>query len=124
MSALDEQIGGVHYKKLAVQPIELIAKSNLNFFQGNIVKYISRYEFKNGVEDVKKARHYAELAWDLQPKNYAGWLKSASAKFYCQNNAFSERKTNIIIHAVLGNYVSVIHECDLLIEQLNKNKEQ
>lgn len=122
MNALNEQVGGTHYKKLKMQPIELIAKNNLNFFQGNIVKYISRYESKNGVEDVKKARHYAQLAWELQPKNYAGYIKSSRAKKYCIENGFDERKTNVVIHAVLGHYVSVIKECNSLIEELNKEK--
>lgn len=122
MNALETQVGGTHYKKLKMQPIELIAKANLNFFQGNIVKYISRYESKNGVEDVKKAKHYAELAWELQPKNYAGWLKDSIAKKYCLENGFNKRKTNTIRHAVLGNYISVIKECNSLIEELNKEK--
>lgn len=120
MNALEKQVGGAHYKNLKKQPIELIAKADLNFFQGNIVKYISRYESKNGVEDVKKAKHYAELAWELQPKNRAGSFKAKSAKDYCIENEFDERKTKIILHAVLGNYVSVMCECNSLIEELNK----
>lgn len=120
MNALNEQVGGTHYKNLKMQPIELIAKADLNFFQGNIVKYISRYESKNGVEDVKKAKHYAELAWELQPKNHAGWIKVPSAKKYCVENRFNKRKTDTICHAVLGNYISVIKECNSLIEELNK----
>lgn len=122
MNALNEQVGGNHYKKLKKQPIELIAKADLNFFQGNIVKYISRYESKNGVEDVKKAKHYAELAWELQPKNHAGTFKAKSAKYYCIENGFDERKTEIILHAVLGYFIPVIKECNSLIEELNKEK--
>lgn len=120
MNALEKQVGGTHYKNLKIQPIELITIADLNFFQGNIVKYISRYNSKNGVEDVKKAKHYAQLAFELQPNNHAGWLKSLVAKRYCKENEFGERETTIITHAVLGNYPSVIYECNSLIEELNK----
>ena len=58
---LDIQIGGNHYKDMAIQPIEYTMKNNLNFCQGNIVKYISRYKSKNGIEDLKKAKHYIDL---------------------------------------------------------------
>ena len=84
--------------------------------------YLLSVKVKNGVEDVKKAKHYAKLALELQPKNYAGYIKSSRAKKYCIENGFDERKTDIIFHAVLGNYVSVIKECNSLIEELNKEK--
>lgn len=60
-SALDTQIGGGHYKSMAIQPIEFIMKNGLNFCQGNIIKYVCRYQSKNGIEDLKKARHYVDL---------------------------------------------------------------
>lgn len=37
-----------------------IKEQNLNFFEGNIVKYICRYKFKNGIEDLIKARNYLD----------------------------------------------------------------
>ena len=61
MSALDKQEGGNHYKNMKIQPIEYIVGNNFGWHEGNIVKYISRHGFKNGVEDVKKVIHYAEL---------------------------------------------------------------
>lgn len=64
-SALDSQVGGDHYK-LAIQPIEFITKNCLDFIQGNIVKYATRHKTKNGVEDLKKVIHYAQLAAKLQ----------------------------------------------------------
>ena len=65
-SALDTQEGGDHYKKLAIQPIEYISANNLDFFQGNIVKYATRHKDKNGAEDLRKVIHYAQLALELQ----------------------------------------------------------
>lgn len=67
--AVDTQVGGDHYKKLGYQPIELIHKLGLDFFQGNMLKYITRYKYKNGQEDLAKCIHYAKLAYELGPKD-------------------------------------------------------
>lgn len=61
MKALDKQTGGKHYKKLAIQPIEYIHANGLDFFEGNVVKYISRHRQKNKGEDVKKAIDYCVM---------------------------------------------------------------
>lgn len=67
-SAFDSQVGGSHYKKLAIQPLEFIVKNELDFLQGNVVKYVVRYKVKNGLEDLKKARHYLDLMIELKEK--------------------------------------------------------
>ena len=61
MSAIDKQIGGDHYKGMAIQPIEYIQANGLSYIEGNIVKYISRWREKNGIEDLKKIKHYVEF---------------------------------------------------------------
>jgi len=66
MSALDKQVGGSHYKDMAIQPIEYIHKNGLGFCEGNIVKYITRWKTKNGIEDLKKVIHYAELLIQME----------------------------------------------------------
>lgn len=65
-NALAKQVGGDHYKKMAIQPIEFTHKNKLNFCQGNIIKYITRYKTKHGIEDLKKVKHYAELLAELE----------------------------------------------------------
>ena len=57
----DRQIGGSHYKKFRIQPYEFISKNDLSFFQGNVIKYVCRYLHKNGIEDLRKARHYIDI---------------------------------------------------------------
>ena len=57
----DRQVGGSHYKFFTIQPYEFIAKNDLTFFQGNVIKYVCRYKFKNGIEDLEKIKHYCEL---------------------------------------------------------------
>ena len=64
-----------------------------SYIEGQIF-YIEIEDKGKGIEDVKKAKHYAELAWELQPKNYAGWVKDSIAKKYCLENGFNKRKTN------------------------------
>jgi hypothetical protein len=59
--ALELQVGGNHYKDMAIQPVEFITANNLGFLEGNVVKYICRHHAKNGAEDIKKAIHYCEL---------------------------------------------------------------
>ena len=67
MSALDMQVSGDHYTKLKIQPIEYIQANDLDFFQGNVIKYITRHKDKGqGVEDLRKVIHYAQLAIELQ----------------------------------------------------------
>ena len=66
MSALDKQIGGSHYKDMTIQPIEYIHKNGLGFCEGNIVKYITRWKTKNGIDDLKKVIHYAELLIQME----------------------------------------------------------
>lgn len=62
---LQEQIGGEHYR-LPIQPIEYIYRNGLDFIQGNIVKYATRFKKKGGVQDLKKIIHYARLAAKLE----------------------------------------------------------
>lgn len=64
--SLDKQEGGDHYKKLIIQPVEYIMKNNLDFLQGNMIKYATRHKDKNGAEDLRKVIHYAQLALELQ----------------------------------------------------------
>ena len=75
-SALDEQVGGDHYKKLGIQPVELIRDINANFFQGNVIKYVTRYKDKNGIKDLEKAKHYLELIEELHPNNNSSKITS------------------------------------------------
>lgn len=66
MSALHTQQGGSHYKDLEIQPIEYIHANGLDFFQGNMLKYLTRHKAKNGADDLRKVIHYAQLALEMQ----------------------------------------------------------
>ena len=64
--ATQRQIGGKHYKDFKIQPIEFITKNKLSFIQGNIIKYVCRFDKKNGNEDIDKAIHYCELLKEIK----------------------------------------------------------
>lgn len=61
-SALDRQEGGDHYKGYEIQPVEYCQKNGISFMEANAIKYLTRHADKNGIEDLKKAMHYTQLA--------------------------------------------------------------
>jgi len=67
-NAMTKQVGGNHYSKLAIQPVEYINANKLTYLQGNVIKYVTRYKDKNGLEDLQKAKHYIELLIELEEK--------------------------------------------------------
>jgi len=66
MKASEKQIGGGHYAKYKIQPTEFIHKNNVPFIEGNIIKYVLRHKDKNGIEDLKKAKHYIDLLIEFE----------------------------------------------------------
>ncbi len=65
-TANDTQVGGQHYKTKAIQPWDYIAANQLGYFEGNIVKYVSRWRDKGGVDDLRKAKHYLDKLIELE----------------------------------------------------------
>lgn len=65
-TALDVQVGGDHYKKLKIQPIEYIHANQLPYCEANVVKYISRWRDKGGIKDLEKVKHYVDLLIELE----------------------------------------------------------
>jgi hypothetical protein len=60
-SASASQVGGSHYTDMAIQPGEYAQENGLGFYEGCVVKYVSRYKHKGGAEDLRKAMHCLEL---------------------------------------------------------------
>ena len=59
------QEGGTHYKQLSIQPWDYIVSNNLGYLEGNIVKYVTRWQTKNGVQDLLKAKHYLDKLLEI-----------------------------------------------------------
>lgn len=64
--ALDVQVGGDHYKKLKIQPVQFIHANNIGFMEGSAIKYLTRWRDKGGIEDLKKAKHFIDLLIQLE----------------------------------------------------------
>jgi hypothetical protein len=67
LSANEKQVGGVHYQK-DIQPWDYIIANKLGYLEGNIVKYVSRWKDKGGVQDLKKAQHYLQKLIEVTEK--------------------------------------------------------
>lgn len=50
-----------HYARWKMEPIEFIFINDLPFWLGNVVKYCMRYDAKDGIQDLKKARRYLDI---------------------------------------------------------------
>ena len=111
---LKSQVGGQHYKELRYQPIEFIAKLHLSFSQGCIIKYISRYKYKNGLEDIKKAIHFCQLANGLHNNSmYIAFLMVIRPRFiqreinkYIELNNIETHAGTCIKYVVRGDFKS------------------
>ena len=57
-TANDMQVAGDHYMDKCIQPWDYIVSNNLGYLEGNIIKYISRWKDKGGMNDLRKAQHY------------------------------------------------------------------
>ena len=68
MSANSHQVGGNHYAKHSIQPWDYITANNLGYLEGNIVKYISRWRDKGGIDDLRKVAHYTEKLIEVATK--------------------------------------------------------
>ena len=62
----DIQIGGDHYKKYKIQPMDYSMQNGLDPLQHSVVKYVTRFRDKNKpVEDLRKARHLIDIEMNL-----------------------------------------------------------
>lgn len=60
-----QQVSGNHYEN-EIEPVHIMAALRLNWFQGEILKYVSRHHRKNGISDINKSIHVCDMANDLK----------------------------------------------------------
>ena len=63
-NANKSQVGGDHYRS-PIQHWDYVAANDLDYFQAQITKYVTRWKKKNGVQDLMKARHFLEKYIEL-----------------------------------------------------------
>lgn len=67
--ASDMQVGGSHYQDFTISPAEFLHKNKVGFLESNAIKYLLRHKSKNGLEDLKKAKHYIDLIIEYEYEN-------------------------------------------------------
>lgn len=69
MKEIEKQEGGDHYVNMVIQPIEFILANNIPHCEACIIKYVTRWRKKNGIEDLRKARHYIDILIENKIRN-------------------------------------------------------
>lgn len=65
-SPKEREVGGDHYSKLAIQPMEYSMRNHLDACQHSVIKYITRFRDKGGIEDLRKAKHVIDLLIEFE----------------------------------------------------------
>lgn len=65
-NSLEVQVGGNHYKELPIQPVQYIYENGIGYFEGNVIKYVTRWRSKGGIADLEKAKHYIEMLIEFE----------------------------------------------------------
>jgi hypothetical protein len=63
---LTQQVGGNHYSKLAIQPVEYCFHNKMPAIESSVIKYVTRHNDKDGAKDIKKAIHLLNILLKLQ----------------------------------------------------------
>ena len=71
-SAFEGQVGGDHYRGMAIQPAEFIHRNGIGFIEGLAIRYLCRWRKKGGLEDLRKAKHCIDLLIDMESETKNG----------------------------------------------------
>lgn len=130
--ALTVQIGGDHYSRLAIQPMEFSMANNWDACAHTILKYVTRHRHKNGLQDLKKARHCVDMReqlWNGKPP-----LETVSMNSYVlANNLLGHEQVSHDVAALLyledwvlsGGEIpkqKLIEQLDLLIAEAEEDE--
>jgi hypothetical protein len=64
--ANSRQVGGQHYQIMKIQVWDYIIANGIPYLEGNIIKYVSRWRDKGGLDDLLKAHHYLDKLIELK----------------------------------------------------------
>lgn len=99
--ALAVQEGGTHYKGMDIQPIEFGYANGYDPAAFSVMKYVSRHRSKNGLEDLKKGRHFVQLRRDLRREHPSNLLANAfdniPVEDYIKANGFEGIEAAILV---------------------------
>jgi hypothetical protein len=66
--ANERQVGGAHYRT-SMQHWDYVWVNDLDYFQGQITKYVTRWKRKGGIQDLEKAKHFLDKYIELVSKD-------------------------------------------------------
>ena len=89
-------MGGDHYKKYVIEPVELFAAVNWDYFQSAIARYVLRHRDKNQEEDLQKAIHVAHLSHDLDNVYAATDTTRRFVAWFCKANQLEPRMCRLL----------------------------
>lgn len=116
---LDIQIAGNHYD-FKIQPIEFAEINKLTFSEGNVVKYILRHKRKNGVEDLKKAKHYLEFVKKFHDTKVSIRVLKIQAIVFCEENGVGKDEAEVIKNLCLYVETRSLRPLSIATEIVNK----
>lgn len=108
------------------QPIRLISMLDLDFFQGNVVKYVSRYKLKDGVRDLEKAKHYCRMAMEMEKSSPRLSMTILQAVFisegFVASNGLSKWVSDIIVYVYRRKWDEAVKAIDALTKEHNQSE--
>ena len=66
MEALNKQVGGDHYKRFIIQPVEFCYHNEIPYLEATAIKYLCRWRDKGGLQDLQKAKHFIDILIDFE----------------------------------------------------------
>lgn len=114
MTALEQQIAGNHYKRLAIQPVEFTMSNQMQFCEGNVIKYVTRWRDKGGMKDLRKAAHFIDFILENEPYRHqftvhrplyiiGEQMGAISAEHYILSNGIENPAAGVIRYIWLWN---------------------
>jgi len=70
IKTMNDNINPTYYRK-GIETTDYIVSHSMNYLEGNIIKYVTRYKDKGGIEDLKKAEWYLARLIKQQENNNA-----------------------------------------------------
>lgn len=96
MVANEEQVGGAHYKGKPIEHWDFVLMHNIPYLEAQVIKYMMRWRKKNGVEDLRKARHFIDKLIETellaQPPPEVPFEEEVTTKEKAQRNLADSRK--------------------------------
>ena len=105
------QIGGDHYTKMQIQPVQFIHANRIPFIEGTIIKYVSRWKSKGGLQDLEKARHMVSMLIAYGPDEHAVYMPDLTRAVddYVSANDIPPMEALIIEYVVIWRQTSGVY---------------